>query len=169
MSSIYIVSGLIQSGKTSRLMAWTHKRTNVDGILAPVQGKIRYLQALRSGEKRQLCATAAEEPEQIVRCGKYAFKADVFRWARSQLRQAFESKPDWLVIDEIGPLELRGEGLEPAVTEILHLFQPDVQTSLICVVRDTLYLSFMESYHLKKEDVLHFSEEGIPDWSGLKS
>ena len=37
-----------------------------------------------------------------------------FLWAQNALFNSLDKNLEWLIIDEIGPLELEGKGLEPA-------------------------------------------------------
>jgi len=54
------------------------------------------------------------------------------------------------VIDEIGPLELRGEGLEPAVSAVLAAESAAgaLVANLVLVVREGLVDRVIEHYHL---------------------
>jgi len=47
--------------------------------------------------------------------GDYTISRDGILFACGAIRRAVESKCDLVVIDEVGPLELRGNGLIPAV------------------------------------------------------
>ena len=59
-----------------------------------------------------------------------------------------ERRPKWLVIDEIGPLELRGGGLEPMVGKILNEYKRTKNNRLIIVVRENLLEKVIEHYKL---------------------
>jgi len=47
--------------------------------------------------------------------GDYTISRDGILFACGAIKRAVESKCDLVVIDEVGPLELRGNGLMPAV------------------------------------------------------
>ena len=47
--------------------------------------------------------------------GDYTISRRGISFARRAIERAVESRCDWVVIDEVGPLELRGKGLMPAV------------------------------------------------------
>lgn len=125
-AKIYLVTGPVQTGKTTRLRAWCDKRTDVDGILAPVVDGRRHLLHIGSGVIRNLEDVSGGAAQVTVR--RYTFNADVFAWARNCLLsvasdpgRAINSRPRWIIVDEVGPLELSGGGLEPAVSELLAL------------------------------------------------
>jgi len=63
------------------------------------------------------------------------------------LLNAIKKDLDWLVIDEIGPLELEGSGLEPAISEILK-DRDSFNGEILCVVRDSIMERFLEHYKL---------------------
>ena len=128
-SRIYLVTGPVQTGKTTRLRAWCDERSDVDGILAPVVDGQRHLLHIGSGVMRNLEEVSNGAATVTVR--RYTFNADVFAWARSCLSGAAELSrerdawPHWIIVDEVGPLELRGGGLEPALSELLSRVMED--------------------------------------------
>jgi nucleoside-triphosphatase THEP1 len=71
--------------------------------------------------------------------------------------QATELKPHWLIIDEIGPIELRGEGLEPQVSQILKEYPRTRKNRLILVIRDQLLEKVLEHYNLSETARIHDS------------
>ncbi len=48
MSKIYILTGPVNSGKTTKLMNWVEKKSNVGGILTPVVDGKRHLYSIAS-------------------------------------------------------------------------------------------------------------------------
>ena len=65
--------------------------------------------------------------------GDYTISRRGISFARRAIERAVESRCDWVVIDEVGPLELRGKGLMPAVE--LALASP---VNVLIVVRTSL-------------------------------
>jgi nucleoside-triphosphatase THEP1 len=65
--------------------------------------------------------------------GDYTISRDGILFARGVIKQAVQSRCDLVVIDEVGPLELRGKGLMPAVE--LALASP---LNVLIVVRSSL-------------------------------
>lgn len=115
--SIYILSAPKGSGKTSSLMQWSSERNDVYGILSPVvEGKRMFLDM----QSREAFPMEAVEGEAAVfKVGKYIFSRNAFDRAIDILDRA-RLKKGWLVIDEIGPLELRGEGLNEVVLRCIQ-------------------------------------------------
>ena len=121
-----LVTGDIGAGKTTavgRVVALARARGYVcAGLWAPalvVDGRKTGIEAvdLSSGERRLLARMSlVATGEQL---GRYSFCPDAIAWANEVLAAAVAARPDLLVVDEIGPLELeRGGGLAP-VLELL--------------------------------------------------
>lgn len=126
---IYILTAPIQSGKTTALLNWSEKRNDVYGILSPVvNGKRMFMDA---GNRQLFSMEAKEGEEDVLTVGKFVFSKDSFDKAIQVIRQSI-NKEGWLVIDEIGPMELSGEGFHDVIKEVL---QQRKQNTLF-VVRD---------------------------------
>lgn len=57
----------------------------------------------------------ALEGEAVVEVGRFRFRAAALAWAGQRIAAAVAAGADLVVIDEVGPLELRGEGLADAL------------------------------------------------------
>jgi nucleoside-triphosphatase THEP1 len=113
---IYILSAPIQSGKTTSLINWLAGRKDVYGILTPViNGKREFMNA----ETREYFPMEAMGEEATLAIGRFVFSKAGFDKAIQIIRNAI-TKEGWLVIDEIGPIELRGEGFCTVLKEVLE-------------------------------------------------
>ena len=157
MPNIYILSGPVQSGKTSRLQTWAAGHKNVRGILAPVIDGKRYLQDISNAERRLLEIDGNGNESDVLRIGKYVFLEKTFSWARNVLTASLHHPAKWIVIDEIGPLELQGKGLEPAVRTILRNVSNKV--NVLWVVRQKLLTEVLQHYGLSEKSIVHFTFE----------
>jgi len=157
MSAVYLLTGDIRSGKTTRLQEWTANK-NADGILAPVIDGKRHLRRIKSGEAKLLEHTGSDTDVKLTKIGNYNFLSSVFEWGREELYKVFLQKPKWLIIDEIGPLELRGEGLEPEVSRMLNDDAND-ETNVVLVVRKPLLETVIEHYGLHTKGYKYFNAE----------
>jgi nucleoside-triphosphatase len=129
-----IVSGPINSGKTTRLMEWCKNRNDVYGILTPkINGK-RVFVDVASGEQFEM--EAQENEENVLSIGKYIFSVAGFERAKEIVRNASVKKNAFLIIDEVGPLELKGEGFSEELKEMLNSKENSLQ--VIIVVRESL-------------------------------
>ena len=145
MKNIHILTGEIKSGKTTRLMLWASSQKNIDGILQPVIEGKRFIYHIGSKTLKQL--EIADEPN-AIQIGNYKFSGTVFSWSQNVILSCFQKHLDWLVIDEIGPLELEGKGLEPAISEIFKQVN-NLNGNVLCVVRNSILEEFIKHYNLQ--------------------
>lgn len=153
MTRIFLLSGPVNSGKTTRLAEWAGTNDDVSGILQPkVEGR-RYLKELSSGEIRLLEASQESDEGNIISVGNYKFSRQVFNWAQGKLLSAFYKNRKWLIIDEYGKLEINDMGLEPVIGRIFNDLDYYPETKIVLVVRNYLVPQFLNKYDLKSNDV----------------
>lgn len=153
-NNICILSEPIQTGKTSALMHWVQHTPNVGGILTPDVNGIRQLYCIRKQTYHtlQLPSTAPG-----IHIGRFVFDADAFALARQTLLEDARLPLDWVVADEIGRLETqRQEGLEPAISEVIHWYQQNkTDSKLLLVIRDYLLRETITHYAITNPVVLN--------------
>ena len=163
MLTVIIISGNIQQGKTTfvRKVINRLKRQNIDigGIMSNVEyegdKRVGYtLENLKSGDKIQLCNIA--ENKEWRKQGKFYFNPDAVVQGNKIL--AFEnSNPDLIVIDEIGPLEVKTGGWAPAIQKIAE----EAKAPMLWVVRDSLVNKISRKWPVGK--IYHFKlSEDLP-------
>lgn len=160
MNNLYILSGPVQTGKSTRLKKWVADKSSADGILQIVKDNKRYLFDIRSKLERLLSVNETDDQSNIINVGNFAFNKRTFEWARAELLNSLENRPEWLIVDEVGKLELIGEGLEPAVYDLMLKAKDYPTTKFLFIVRDSLLQSFFEYYNLNKENVAFFEFPG---------
>jgi molybdenum cofactor guanylyltransferase len=152
-SNIFILSQPIQSGKTTLLQKWIANKKQIGGILTPdVNGKRKLL----SISEQTLYDFQLNETDEGTRIGRFVFDEKVFAKARQLLLNEIEEIYEWIVIDEIGRLEIdQIKGLEPAISEVIkHVQTKQSNTKLVLVVRDYLLQEAIEKYHLQDAIIL---------------
>ena len=152
---IYILTAPIQSGKTTSLLRWAHSQPGTYGILTPVVEGERVFNNLESGEKFAMEARAGEEAFAV---GKFLFSKKGFESAIAVIRKNINCE-GWLIIDEIGPLELKDEGFSSVLREVLALRTG----KLLLVVRDGLVEKVKEDFGISKAIVITSIEELTQD------
>ncbi|MBN1301658.1 MAG: hypothetical protein JW995_10625 [Melioribacteraceae bacterium] len=146
--SIIILSGPVQSRKTTSIIKWSDSRSGVAGIVQPVIDNKRHLQDLSTGEVRLL--ETVESDTDKISVGKFLFSKKVLEWGKICLLHSIKINPDWIILDEVGKLELNDKGLEPAVGYIISEASGQNKYSLLIVVRNYLLDDFISRYGLKR-------------------
>lgn len=153
MSTIYVLSGAVHSGKTTRISEWISGKENISGILQPVINGRRYMKEISSGEQKLMEVQQGDEDTDILFVGRYKFSGNVFTWARDRLILSFNKNPEWLIIDEFGKLELSNRGLEPAISSILSDHNNYTKINIVFVIRDYLVVEFLKKYSFTKSEI----------------
>ena len=146
---IYILTAPIHTGKTTSLLQWSAGRNNVYGIFTPdINGKRVFMNA---STREQFPMETIDDNEPVLEIGRFRFSAVSFNKAGQILADALQQTSGYLVIDEIGPLELRKEGLYDAVKTIL---QKNDRLKIILVVREKLVDEIVSFFSLKDPVVI---------------
>ncbi len=149
---IVVLSGPVQTGKTTALVNWSTGRNDVYGILTPVANEKRVFMNIAS---RHLFRMEAKEgDESVLVVGKYVFSTEHFDRAVTIIKEAMH-KEGWLVIDEIGPLELRGSGFHDILKELLE----QRRDHILLVVREGLEEKVIT--HFQLHDPIRISPEQV--------
>lgn len=154
---IKIVTGAIRSGKTTALERWLARggngsrasgETTVAGFLTPdgPHGR-KVLRVLPSGETADF-EVPCDSNVLTVEIGPFCFLSSTFEYARAILTRAATDLPAITVVDELGKLELRGEGFEPALSALISAYRELPDRLLVLVIRDFLLAAAREHFRL---------------------
>lgn len=154
--NIYIVTGAIHSGKTTKLIEFCKSNPKAAGILSPVIDGKRHFMDIRKMEPFPM--EAMEGEKDVLPVGKYIFSLAAFKRAEKILSNCFSNKDALIVIDEIGPLELREKGFAEILRKSLAL--PLLNTKLLLVVRENIIDDVIEYFDLsgKKSTVINIDQ-----------
>jgi nucleoside-triphosphatase THEP1 len=149
---IFILTAPVHSGKTTSLINWSAARNDVHGILTPVVGGKRVFMNAQTKEQFPMEATGPSAPlrTDVITVGRFVFSKAAFDKAIQTIRDAI-TKKDWLVIDEIGPMELRGEGFCEVLKEVLMLRKEKI----LLVVREGMAGQVIKYFNINDAETLH--------------
>jgi nucleoside-triphosphatase THEP1 len=149
-NKIIILTGGIQTGKTSFLQQFCAEKNNVAGILTPIVNGKRLFYDIAGKLFFEMEAMEAEEKLAI---GKYLFSARAFEKANDILFNAGKRNDiEYLIVDEIGPLEVKQhKGLYDSFTAILNA---PFNYKLVAVIRQALVEEVIKTFELNNVDVL---------------
>ena len=151
---IYIFSRPIRSGKTTELLEWIRHERKVAGILMPDVNGSRKLAEIVSGDVYEFEVESAGEG--IISIGKYHFKEEIFKKGQEILLVKQRIPVDWIVVDEVGKLELEGRGFEPAVSQLIKdVKEGSRKEKLLLVIRDSILETAVEQLHLEQAVIVN--------------
>ena len=153
---IFILTGEVNSGKTTLLAKWVEKYLSegryVGGVLAPANWdggkKVSYdVLDIGSGTRRLLASTKPlPDAEQF---GRFWFSKGGLSFAESALER-LNGDFEVGIIDEIGPLELAGGGLAKGISAVLR-HPPE---KLVLVVRNSLVSQVVRKFRIGNYQIL---------------
>ena len=144
-SNIFILSGPVQSGKTTSLIQWIQGQREVFGILTPIiEGKRCFMDV---NTKEIFLMEATEDDREIIETGRYKFSKSAFDRADKILSIACKQPEGWLILDEIGPLELKDKGF---FTRLKTLLENETNNlNIIIVIRESLKEKVISKFGLR--------------------
>jgi len=156
---VYIISGETRSGKTTYLnqiireLREKHSTISIGGIIAHGIDKDgeRYgfdIENVATQEKHFLCSQEPQVDAQKI--GRFYFSKKGFSFGNKALSSNLD-KTDLLVIDEIGYLELKGEGWFSAIEEALAY----ENLNMIWVVRKRILEEVLQLWQHSNTKVIH--------------
>ena len=155
-----IVTGPMNSGKTTRMKA-LQRKLGGDGfvMLKTMDGnqvKSYHAQRLSTGEKRLLVLRKGYSHDKFsekTRIGPYRFDELTLNWVHTTMKQLIRNETTPLFLDEVGNLELCGEGFD-ATVKILK----EARGTLYITVRTDLVDRVKRAYSLKNVRIIKGDE-----------
>ena len=155
--AIYLLSAPIRTGKTTALQHLLSGKKNSSGVLTPdVEGKRQFMD-IATGQFFNM--EAREDETNVLAVGRFRFSRHSFEKAAGILNQA-PIADGWRIIDEIGPLELRGEGFGPVLKGLLADYAAH-EMRLLLVVRDTLLDEVCRHFRLDDFAIVIIGKEDL--------
>lgn len=145
---IYIVSGKIESGKSSFLHSWIENKSNIGGILClKDSASKRHIYDIKSKDIFKIQTNKSDESSIAV--GRFHFLKSAFQRANSILKKACTSQDSgYIIIDELGKLELTNSGLHESAKLIIEKTKNNKTLHSILVVRTSLLESVIKHYKI---------------------
>ncbi|WP_456438738.1 nucleoside-triphosphatase [Psychroserpens sp.] len=153
---IYILTGDIRTGKTTALLDWCKNRNDVDGVLCPDdENRLRYFLNIKSKGVYPLVAHTDTEENNTISIGSFQFMKSSFQNANDYLLHSNDQRDySYLIIDELGKLELKNIGLHDSAKSIIIQYENSKSHHLILVIRESLLNDIIEHYNISEYSVL---------------
>lgn len=142
---LFIISGAVGSGKSSRLMAWA-ANNQACGFITPVINNRKVLLDIRSGTFQPY--ELDRYSENAIEIGKYFLDKKAFDSGGNLLTQSLLLSHPLICIDEIGKLEMADQGFHESLTTFFPKFAAHPEAKAILVIRDYLLRPVIDKYKL---------------------
>lgn len=154
---IYIVTGDIETGKSTRLHQWIKTRNDVYGILTlRDENNERYLLDVQTKAISPMQAKASEID--TISIGRYNFYKTAFKKANSILKGVINEQGNgFILIDELGKLELNEEGLHASALSVIEKTRRDKSLHSVLVIRTSLLLAIKKKYNLSDKQIFNIN------------
>ena len=149
--NIILLTGPIQTGKSTALEKYFGKRNDVRGFITPDGERGREVHILPRGSKPIIPMQAENPSDKTLSIGRYHFYISAFEAMKSELKQLQRNPAKWNVVDELGKLELKREGLAPEIDELILTWKnrSNDGAKLILVIREELIEKALQTYGLQ--------------------
>jgi nucleoside-triphosphatase THEP1 len=148
LKEIYILTGEINSGKTSLLKEAVSKKENYLGILQVMVNKKRLLYNISTKSYYDL--EVEEKNDSTFSIGRFHFAKSVFFKAHDEILSQVQHHHDLIIIDEVGPLELQNSGHYDLIRLLLKL---NVTKKLLFVTRSSLLDLVTHKFKIKPIEI----------------
>lgn len=147
---VVILSGLIQSGKSTTVMEWIRGK-NVGGFLTPTLDGRKVFYAIAAGTYHPYELEKLQEDSVVV--GRFILDGAAFTLARELINESLNSCVHWIVLDEIGLLELQNKGHHLLFQELLARSK----SCVLVLVRSSLVAEVIAKYGLTDSSIISVS------------
>ena len=152
---IFILTGEVHSGKSTALKAWLINRNKVGGFLSPDIENKRFIQSIKDDYIIPFQVDASFEGEKLE-IGPYIFDQNAFNQATDwTMNQMNDDEIDWIIIDELGKLELKEKGFYRLAKSIL---KNQNSKHIIFVIRDFLVDDLVQLLSLKDAKIIKVND-----------
>ncbi len=123
------------------------------------ESKKRYFLKIKSEEKFELQVDDVFNTDATIKIGPFCFLKSAFKKANDFLIHSYKkSDYSYLVIDELGKLELKNEGLHNSAKIIITSHAQNRTQHLILVVRDYLVDEIIKQYTISKYQIIKIQD-----------
>lgn len=155
---IFILSGNIETGKTSALLKWTQGRSDVFGVLSPRnENGIRYILDINTKECFEMEADL--DQTHVVLVGRYQFFKSAFKVGNESIAKAVKNnKSGYIIIDELGKLELVSKGFYESSLLAIAETVNNKNLHLILIIRTSLLQEIIEKFKITVYDNISIAD-----------
>lgn len=160
--TVFLLTGPIQSGKSTELLNRYQNQKGVGGFISLVVGGKRHFYSL--SQKIKIPMESPENVIDLLSVGRFQFSKKAFSIAENWFEDDLKSEQmKWMILDEIGPLELQDKGFSKLIST--YLAKPPNPNGIF-VVRESLIESVLAKWkfdHLDFQVVSQAEKDRLPE------
>ncbi len=149
---IYLLTGDRQSGKTTNLFNWIkNQKKSISGVLSPIENSKRCFYSISKDKDFPFSVIDNTfKDDEVLKIGKYVFYKKAFNMAVDEIEEGIKLNSDYIIIDEIGPLELQKKGFYNITKKCINISRSDDRFHFIFVIRGFLLDEILEFFNINK-------------------
>ena len=159
--SIFLVTGSVQGGKTTfliELVELLKKRgLSIGGFLAKGsfdKGERSAFVLHNIEDGTEVAMASAHETAKWIKYRRFWFNPDAFIEGMEWTRRCLIQKPDVLVIDEVGPMEMEGSGW----MDIINFLENEFPVLQLWSVRESLLGEVMQRWEIPEDNLIRIDK-----------
>lgn len=146
-----IYTGPIRSGKSTSLHNLISDRTDVGGFLTLDREGLRHLYDIRLQEFYPFQTTSTEN---TITVGRFTFFSSAFDSMAEIIERDLNSDCRYLIIDELGKLELKKQGLYSMAKELMSIIA-NTDKIAVWIVREELLNEVMDFFGFHDHEIVN--------------
>ena len=160
--NIYVITGKVKGGKTTftadlveRLRRENLKITGFLSLGKFRDGQRSEFTLINLDNGNQVPLATVEKRSDWLKFRRFYFNPLALEQGNQWIRRGVETGPDLVVIDEVGPLELQGEGWYTS----LKLLSKKNQIPQIWIVREQILNEVSEQWHIPEDNIIRIDAQ----------
>lgn len=156
-NTIFILKGEEGEGKTEAMQKWIKSRdARAHGILMPkTDGQYHFFNPYMDVSVLAEAPEEMKDPDLIYKVGGLKLSKKAFKVAKSWLRMKPPLNSDYFIIDGLGKLEFKGEGLEPEFSNVVKSAKSGkIKHTLIIIVNESVHKKLIRHFKLHSADII---------------
>jgi nucleoside-triphosphatase len=151
VGKVFIFSEEVQSGKSAMLVKWIEHKS-VTGFLTPT---VDYYKVFFNIQNYTIRGYEVDPSNDAIEVGNFFLSKEAFVEAKKIVKIAIkQNNKQWLIMDEIGKLELEGYGHHDVLLDVLKNWK----NCTLLVVRDYLLDEVIKKYNITNPTIIRKSD-----------
>jgi nucleoside-triphosphatase THEP1 len=155
-NNIYILSDAVHSGKSTLLLQLCKFKKSVTGFICADIDSLRHIIDIENNQTYPFQKSMSDNANDVM-IGNYIFDNNGFITGQKIINSLLLTQKEFIIIDEIGKLELAEQGFEPELGRFLNQTYLLHHKTIVLVIRDYLLERCIAKYNLQQAVVFNIN------------